>query len=133
MSCGRLFQSGIGHFGDAIWATPSWRRRFGDGTSWRRQDLGLGLGLVSMSSSVPSPRCVSSKRRRQDSVAQMASPRCPRSVPERRTGSSDRSVANSPTMSARHVELQRRRRPQTSPRRDIRDVGSESHTAGAEM
>jgi len=31
----------LGHFGDAIWATPSWRRRFGethlgDGTSWRR-------------------------------------------------------------------------------------------------
>jgi len=38
-------------------------------------------------------------------------------VPERRTGSSERSVADSTTMSARHVELQRRRRegsPQTS-------------------
>jgi len=40
-------------------------------------------------------------------------------VPERRTGSSERSVANSTTMSARHVELRRRRGPQTSPRRDI--------------
>jgi len=34
-------------------------------------------------------------------------------VPERRTGSSERSVDNSPTMSPRNVELQRRRGPQT--------------------